>query len=119
MSEQDDDFTNESHPGETPETPETPSAIAEAQEGTQAGAIAFPYSAAGAAFTSWFNERVRRLPNPFIRLGARSATVKELHADGRLECSLHASAGEAEEIFVAFEAAHLDQLLLKFAAQGS
>ena len=83
------------------------------------GAVAFPYSTAGAAFTAWFNDRVRRLPNAVIRLGTRTATVKELHADGRLECSLHASAGEAEETFVAFETAHLDQLLLKFAAQGA
>ncbi|HEX8560334.1 MAG TPA: hypothetical protein VF668_19715 [Pyrinomonadaceae bacterium] len=89
------------------------------QEGAQPGAVAFPYSTAGAAFTSWFNDRVRRLHSATLKLGTKTATVKELHADGRLECRLHASAGEAEELFVAFEPAHLDQLLLKFAAQGS
>jgi hypothetical protein len=112
--------------GQTPEdageTPVETGAAAEAGaqgEGAQPGAVAFPYAAAGAAFTSWFNGRLRRLPNPVIRLGAKTATVIELHPDGRLECSLHASAGEAEETFVAFEASHLDQLLLKFAAQGA
>ena len=94
---------------------ETPEATGEA---AVPGPVAFPYSAAGAAFTAWFNERVRRLPNPGIHLGTKTATVLELHADGRLECSLHASAGEAEQQFVAFDTSYLDQLLLKFAAQG-
>ena len=110
MSEHDDDLTSGSHAGEAPE--------AKTQEGAQGGAVAFPYSAAGAAFTAWFNDRVRRLPNPVIHLGTKTASVVELHADGRLECSLHASAGEQEQQFVAFDSSHLDQLLLKFAAQG-
>lgn len=42
-----------------------------------------------------------------------------LHADGRLEVSLHASAGEAERQMVAFESVYLDQLLRKFAAVGA
>jgi hypothetical protein len=94
-------------------------AEAGAQEGAQPGAVAFPYAQTGAAFTAWFNERVRRLPNPVIRLGTKTATVLELHADGRLDVSLHAGAGEAEQQFVAFDVAYLDQLLLKFAAQGA
>ena len=85
----------------------------------QVGAVASPYATAGAAFTAWFNNRVRRLPNPVIHLGTKTASVVELHADGRLECSLHASAGEQEQQFVAFDSAHLDQLLPKFAAQGA
>ena len=46
-------------------------------------------------------------------------TAVRLRPDGRLECSLHASAGEAEQQFVAFDSAYLDHLLLKFAAQGA
>ena len=110
MSAHDEDLTGESHDGRTPE--------AETEEGAQGGAVAFPYATAGVAFTAWFNDRVRRLPNPVIHLGTKTATVVELHRDGRLECSLHASAGEQEQQFVAFESSHLDQLLLKFAAQG-
>jgi hypothetical protein len=109
MSEHDEDLTGEPHAGETPEV--------ETQEGAQGGAVAFYYATAGAAFTAWFNDRVRRLPNPVIHLGTKTATVIELHPDGRLQCSLHASAGEAEETFVAFDSSYLDQLLLKFAAQ--
>ena len=119
MSEQEHDIEAEAGAGagETAVTADS-AAGAQAQEGAQAGAVAFPYSAAGAAFTAWFNERVRRLPNPVIHLGTKTATVVELHPDGRLECSLHASAGEQEQQFVAFEVQYLDQLLLKFAAQG-
>ena len=114
MSEQDDETTTGPDAGRTPQAP----GAAATQEGAEAGSIAFHYAAAGAAFTAWFNERVRRLPNPVIHLGAKTATVFELHPDGRLECSLHASAGEAEQQFVAFDSSYLDQLLLKFAAQG-
>ena len=132
MSEREDEITagadagqtagtaDDTGAGQTPATTAADSAgEAAPQEGAQAGAVAFPYSAAGAAFTAWFNDRVRRLPNACIRLGAKTATVLELHPDGRLECSLHASAGEEEQRIVAFDASHLDQLLLKFAAQGS
>lgn len=118
VSEQDDEITHEAHDGEASEATGA-AADTSPQEGAQPGAVAFPYAAAGAAFTAWFNERVRRLHNATIKLGTKTATVVELHADGRLECSLHASAGEAEETFVAFDPAHLDQLLLKFAAQGA
>jgi len=104
---------------EDPAAETTAAAEPGAQEGAEPGAVAFPYSAAGAAFTAWFNERLRRLPNPVLRLGTKTATALELHADGRLEVSLHASAGEAEQQFVAFDSRYLDQLLLKFAAQGA
>lgn len=117
MSDSDHQETNGADAGEA-DAHAQEATTATAQQASLAGAAAFPYSATGVAFTSWFNGRIKRLPNAVIRLGARTATVKELHADGRLECSLHASAGEAEEAFVAFEPAHLDQLLLKFAAQG-
>lgn len=111
MSEHEDDLTHGPHAGETP--------AAEAQEGAEPGAVTFPYAAAGAAFTAWFNERVGRLHNATLKLGTKTATVRELHADGRLEVSLHAAAGEAEQQFVSFDTSHLDQLLLKFAAQGA
>ncbi len=106
-------------PIDTKTPAEVPAAAAGTQEGAEPGAVAFPYAAAGAAFTNWFNDRVRRLPNATVKLGAKTATVIELHADGRLECSLHASAGEEERQFVAFDSSYLDQLLLKFAAQGA
>ena len=101
MSERERGITGGTVAGETPESPGA--ADAGVQEGTEAGPVTFPYSAAGAAFTAWFNERVRRLPNPTVHLGTKTATVRELHPDGRLEVSMHASAGEAEEMFVAFE----------------
>ena len=104
---------------ETPESAAAQTAQEPAAEATEPGAVAFPYATVGAAFTAWFNDRVRRLPNATVRLGTKTATVIELHPDGRLQCSLHASAGEPEETFVAFEAQYLDQLLLKFAAQGA
>lgn len=117
MSEQEQEITTGLQTG-GPAGESAAAAETETQEGAQPGAVAFPYATAGAAFTNWFNERIRRLPNPTIRLGAKTATVVELHADGRLQLSIHAAAGEAEEAFVQFEPSHLDQLLLKFAAQG-
>jgi len=104
---------------ETTDTPTTQAPGAPAAETTAPGAVAFPYATIGAAFASWFNDRIRRLPNATLKLGTKTATVVELHADGRLECSLHASAGEPEQQFVAFDPSYLEQLLLKFAAQGS
>jgi hypothetical protein len=108
MSEQEHETTNDADAGETHE----------AQEGAQAGAVTFPYAAAGAAFTAWFNDRVRRLPNPTVMLGTKLARVVELHADGRLECEIETEALEPERQFVAFEASYLDQLVRKIAAIG-
>jgi hypothetical protein len=88
------------------------------QEGGQPGAVAFPYAAAGAAFTSWFNEKLLRLPNTSIMLGTKRVHVVELHEDGRLEVELDTEALEPEQQFVAFEVSHLDQLVRKIAALG-
>lgn len=87
-------------------------------EGAQPGAVAFPYAAAGAAFTAWFNERVRQLTSPTVMLGTKRASVLQLHADGRLECEIETEALEPERQFVAFEAQYLDQLVRKIAAIG-
>jgi hypothetical protein len=81
-----------------------------------AGAIAFPYAAAGAAFTNWFNDQARRLPNFRLMLGTEAAHVVSLHEDGRLECEVETEALEPERRFVAFEAQHLDQLVHKLAS---
>jgi hypothetical protein len=89
---------------------------ADAREGAQTGAVAFPYSAAGVALVSWFNGQARRLPNLRLMLGTELARVVELHADGRLECEVETEALEAERRFVAFEASHLDQLVSKLAS---
>lgn len=80
------------------------------------GAIAFPYAAAGAAFTSWFNGQVRRLPNFRLMLGTEAARVVELHQDGRLECEVETEALEPERRFVQFDASHLDQLVQRLAS---
>lgn len=85
------------------------------REGGEPGAIAFPYAAAGAAFTSWFNGKVRRLSNPTLMLGTKRARVLELHEDGRLECQIETEALEPETQFVAFESQYLDQLVRKIA----
>ena len=58
------------------------------------------------------------LPNTQIRLGTKTANAVRLHPDGRLECSLVASAGEGEQTFVAFEGQYLDQLVRKIGAIG-
>ena len=79
----------------------------------KAGSVAFPYSAAGAAFTAWFNDQVRRLPNFRLVLGTTPAHVVALHPDGRLECEVETEALEPERQFVAFDAQHLDQLVRK------
>lgn len=102
------------------EAAETSAATAKAgtQEGAQTGAVAFPYSATGAAFTAWFNDRVRRLANPAVMLGTKLARVVELHPDGRLECEVETEALEPETQFVAFEASYLDQLVRRIGALG-
>lgn len=106
--------------GSANRTEETSGAAADAgtREGAHPGAVAFPYAAAGAAFTAWFNDRVRRLTNPAVMLGTKLARVVELHPDGRLECEVETEALEPETQFVAFEAQYLDQLVRKLAAQG-
>jgi hypothetical protein len=110
MSEHDKEITSEPHAGETPEV--------ETRHGARPGPAASPYAAAGAAFTAWFNERVRRLPSPTLMLGTKPALVLKLHLDGRLECVVETEALEPELQFVAFEAAYLDQLVRKIAAIG-
>lgn len=92
-------------------------AASASRQGDRAGRA--DYAHAGVAFTDWFNEKLDRLANATIPLGMKNATANRLHADGRLECSLHGSAGEEERQSVAFEGQYLDQLLLKFAAQGA
>jgi hypothetical protein len=85
-------------------------------EGARPGVVAFPYSAAGVALVSWFNDQVRRLPNLRLMLGTELARVVELHQDGRLECEVETEALEPERRFVAFDASHLDQLVQKLAS---
>jgi hypothetical protein len=92
---------------------------ADAREGAQPGAVAFPYSAAGVALVSWFNGQVRRLPNLRLMLGTELARVAELHADGRLECEVETEALEPERRFVQFDSSHLDQLVHKLASLSS
>jgi hypothetical protein len=104
--------------GETPGATGEEAAAAGTQEGGESGAVAFPYAAAGATFTRWLNDRLRQLPDRTVKLGAKTATVIELHPDGRLEVSPHAAAGEAEQAFVSLDAPLLDRLILKLAAQG-
>jgi hypothetical protein len=82
------------------------------------GRVAFPYAAAGAAFTAWFNDHVRRLNSPTVWVGTTLARVIELHRDGRLEVEVETEALEPERVFVPFEAAYLDQLVRKVAALG-
>jgi hypothetical protein len=89
-----------------------------AQESTQQGAVAFPYAAAGAAFTNWFNDRVGKLSSPTIMLGTKRARVVGLYEDGRLAIEVETEALEPERQFVVFEASHLDQLVRKIAALG-
>lgn len=104
--------------GATEATGEAASNHAGTEEGAGPGAVAFPYAAAGAAFTAWFNDKVRRLPNPTIMLGTKRARFVELHGNGRLECEVETEALEPEKLFVVFEASHLDQLIRKIAALG-
>lgn len=87
-------------------------------EGSQQGAVAFPYAAAGAAFTHWFNDKVRQLPSPTIMLGTKRARVLELHEDGRLECEVETEALEPEKLFVVFDTSHLEQLIRRITALG-
>jgi hypothetical protein len=88
------------------------------QESTQQGSVAFPYAAAGAAFTNWFNDKVSKLNSPTIMLGTKRARVIALYEDGRLAVEIETEALEPEKQFVAFEAAHLDQLVRKIATSG-
>ncbi len=61
---------------------------------------------------------MRQLTNPTLLLGTKRARVIELHEDGRLECEVETEALEPERQFVAFESAHLDQLVRKIAVLG-
>lgn len=88
------------------------------QEGGEPGAVSFPYAAAGAAFTAWFNEKLMRLSNPTILLGTKRARVLSLDESGRLSVEVETEALEPERQFVAFEGAHLDQLVRKITALG-
>lgn len=105
MQDTEREDANDSHEGEAADT----------REGGEPGAVAFPFAAAGAAFTSWFNGKVRRLSNPTVMLGTKRARVVELHEDGRLEVEIDIEAPEPERQFIAFESAHLDQLVRKIA----
>lgn len=108
-----------------PQTGETPGVTspaattqAGAQESAQHGAVAFPYAAAGAAFTNWFNDKVSKLSNPTVMLGTKRARVIGLYEDGRLAVEVETDALESERQFVAFDSSHLDQLVRKIAALG-
>jgi hypothetical protein len=79
-------------------------------------AVPADYTATGQLFTDWFNARVRRLANATINLGTKTATAVKLHADGRLECSLHGEGGTEAPQFVAFDPNYLNQLLSRFSA---
>lgn len=94
-------------------------AEADAREGTQHLSVAFPYSAAGVALVTWFNEQARCLPNFRLLLGTELARVVELHADGRLEVEVETEALDPERRFVPFDASHLDQLVQKLASLSS
>jgi hypothetical protein len=80
------------------------------------GAVAFPYSSAGAALTSWLGERLRRHPQLTLMLGTRLARVVALHPDGRLECEVETEALEPERQFVTLEPRHLEQIVRQFPA---
>jgi hypothetical protein len=80
------------------------------------GAVAFPYSATGAALTAWLGELLRRHPQLTLLLGTRLARVVALHPDGRLECEVETEALEPERQFVALEPRHLDQLVRQLPA---
>lgn len=85
----------------------------EAQEGK------LDYAGAGAAFTGWFNDKLRQLPNPSVTLGTKQAHAIALHPDGRLECVLvGATTDEDARQFVAFEGQYLDQLVRRIGALG-
>jgi hypothetical protein len=99
--------------------PETPNTNAPAAAGGQTPPAAPPpYARAGEAFTGWFNDRVKRLPNPTVMLGTRRAHVVALLADGRLQVEVETEALEPERQFVAFEGQYLDQLVRRIAAIG-
>lgn len=105
--------------GETPGATSTPATTQpDAQGPAQQGSVASPYAAAGAAFTDWFNEKLRQLPNPTLMLGTKRARVTGLYEDGRLAVEIETEALEPEKQFVAFDGSHLDQLVRKIAALG-
>jgi hypothetical protein len=83
-----------------------------------AGVETTNYAAAGEVFTNWFNRRIGELTKPTIRLGAKTAEVIRLHEDGRLECEVEAEGSKNAQVFVAFEATYLDQLLRRITALG-
>jgi hypothetical protein len=121
MKDRDSQDTSDAQAGaQTPAADATTTAPTQAgsQETRQQGAVAFPYASAGAAFTSWFNDRVSKLSNPTIMLGTKRARVIGLYEDGRLAVEIETEALEPERQFVAFEASHLDQLVRKIAALG-
>lgn len=114
--DKDNEVGNQTSGTQTAET--SPATQAGAQESAQQGAVAFPYAAAGAAFTNWFNDKVGKLSNPTILLGTKRARVTGLYEDGRLAVEVETEALEPEKQFVAFESSHLDQLVRKIAALG-
>ena|ERR1051325_6803647 len=87
-------------------------------EQSQTGAATPQFAAAGEVFTNWFNRRIGDLTHPTIKLGTKTAEVIRLHEDGRLECVVEGEGSKNEQIFVAFEPAHLDQLLRRITALG-
>jgi hypothetical protein len=121
MKDRDQQDTSDAAAGATTHAADATTAAptqAGAQESTQQGSVAFPYAAAGAAFTNWFNDRVSKLASPTIMLGTKRARVVGLYEDGRLAVEIETEALEPERQFVAFDALHLDQLVRKIAALG-
>jgi hypothetical protein len=121
MKDRDSQDTSDAQIGATTHATDattTAATQAGAQESAQQGAVAFPYAAAGAAFTNWFNDRVSKLSSPTIMLGTKRARVVGLYEDGRLAVEIETEALEPERQFVAFDASHLDQLVRKIAALG-
>lgn len=80
------------------------------------GGVNFPYSAAGAALTSWLTERLRRHPQLTLMLGTRLARVIALHPDGRLECEVETEALEPERQLLPLAPQHLEQIVRQLPA---
>lgn len=121
MKDKDQQDTSETPAGaatQTSASTTTAPTQAGAQEGSQQSSVAFPYAAAGTAFTTWFNDKVRQLSNPTILLGTKRARVLSLDESGRLSVEVETEALEPDRQFVAFEGSHLDQLVRKIAALG-
>lgn len=113
-----DEQADASPAGETQEAAAADVTQTGTREGGEPGAVSFPYAAAGAAFTSWFNEKLRQLSNPTIMLGTKRARVLSLDESGRLSVEVETEALEPDRQFVAFDGSHLDQLVRKIAALG-